>query len=369
MTMKPDRSNYEIWLIDWLDGNLDRGQTELLMSFLDENPDLKEEADSLAITRVLPKKEKPFQKDQIKKTITDLSLSQIEYLSVAYLENDLSTAQVKELEENLSQNAENKRIFDMIQRARLKPPAVTFGFKNRLIRVSREKRILRLMVTGLSAAAAVAILIISFIALPVLLEKNNEEIAFAPAADTILLQPGAVIVAPVNIAAEVQQPANEVFIADRSEIAVLEPVENAIFISDYVPVDSATIPVRATEYLTARTPDLLMVKITTAQPYASLVSSNITVREYPVYDDRRGRIRRFIASTFREKLLKVEDFNDSPLKTYEIAEAGIDGLNKLLGWEMSLVKTTGEEGEMKSFYFSSRVLKFNAPVKKPETSL
>jgi hypothetical protein len=36
---------------------------------------------------------------------------------------------------------------------------------------------------------------------------------------------------------------------------------------------------------------------------------------------------------------------------------------------MALVKTSDEEGELKSFYFSSRVLKFNAPVKKSNPSL
>jgi len=30
--------------------------------------------------------------------------------------------------------------------------------------------------------------------------------------------------------------------------------------------------------------------------------------------------------------------NEDPLTTYEIAEAGVEGLNKLLGWEMALVK-------------------------------
>ena len=41
--MKIDRSNYEIWLIDWLDGNLSDLQAEKLLLFLDENPDLKED--------------------------------------------------------------------------------------------------------------------------------------------------------------------------------------------------------------------------------------------------------------------------------------------------------------------------------------
>jgi len=355
--MKPDRSNYEIWLIDWLDGNLDGEQAELLMAFLEKNPDLKEEADSLAATRLSPKKDKPFRKNLLKKASADLFSSQIEYLSAAYLENDLSSSQLKELEENLSQNSENRKIFDAIQRTRLKPPAVYYKHMNLLMKETRGKRILRLTLTGLSAAAAVAILIISFIAQPRFLTSENEELTLNSITDTIFLQQAKIFVPP-----EVDKPVY-------SEIPVPESHEINIAPVTLASVDSVLLPVRIMEYITAKVPDISGVEITREQPAVTLVASNIVISESFDYDYGRGRISRFIASTFREKVLKTEEFNDSPLKTHEIAEAGIDGLNKLLGWDMALVKTTDEDGELKSFYFSSRVLKFNAPVKKPEPSL
>ena len=57
----------------------------------------------------------------------------------------------------------------------------------------------------------------------------------------------------------------------------------------------------------------------------------------------------------------------APLKGYEIAKAGVTGLNKLMGWEMALNERKDVEGNLKSVYFSSKLLKFNAPVKKSET--
>jgi len=367
--MKPDRSNYEIWLIDWLDGNLDGEQAELLMAFLDENPDLKEEADSLAATRLSPKKEKPFRKDLLKKASADLSSPQIEYLSAAYLENDLSSSQVKELEENLSQNSENKKIFDIIQRTRLKPPVVHYKHKNLLMKETRGKRILRFTLTGLSAAAVVAILIISFIALPRFLTSENEELALTLSTDTIFLQPAKILVSPENVVPGKQQQLNEANIPVLSIIPVQESHEMNIAPAIPESVDSAFLPARTMEYRIAKVPDISGVEINRELPVVTLVASNISISESVDYDYGRGRIRRFLASTFREKVLKTKEFNDSPLKTHEIAEAGIDGLNKLLGWDMALVKTTDEDGELKSFYFSSRVLKFNAPVKKPGPSL
>ena len=45
--MQIDRSNYEIWFTDWLDGNLNSLQVEQLKLFLDKNPDLREELNDL----------------------------------------------------------------------------------------------------------------------------------------------------------------------------------------------------------------------------------------------------------------------------------------------------------------------------------
>ncbi|MGC1391224.1 MAG: hypothetical protein WA816_09315, partial [Bacteroidales bacterium] len=75
---------------------------------------------------------------------------------------------------------------------------------------------------------------------------------------------------------------------------------------------------------------------------------------------------KFIARTFREKILKEKTAKDSPLKIYEIAEAGVAGLDKLLGWQMALDEKKDSNGELRSVYFSSKILKFNAPIKKSE---
>ena len=97
----------------------------------------------------------------------------------------------------------------------------------------------------------------------------------------------------------------------------------------------------------------------------TLVALN-TNANIPEAEDERSKVGRFIAKTFREKLLKEKTPPDSPLKGYEIAEAGVTGLNKLFGWEMALDKKNDQNGQLKSVYFSSKILKFNAPVKKSE---
>lgn len=83
-------------------------------------------------------------------------------------------------------------------------------------------------------------------------------------------------------------------------------------------------------------------------------------------DDEEPRLSRFIARVLRSKVLNEPNSKDSPLKGYEIAEAGVTGLNKLLGWSMTLDRQIDEKGEIKSVYFNSRMIRFSTPVKKTE---
>ena len=97
----------------------------------------------------------------------------------------------------------------------------------------------------------------------------------------------------------------------------------------------------------------------------TLIALNLSVT-VPEYDDGRSKLSRFIARTFREKILKETKAKDSPMKAYELAKAGVSGLDKLLGWEMALDEKKDANGVLKSVYFSSKILKFNAPIKKTE---
>jgi hypothetical protein len=358
--MKPDRSNYEIWLIDWLDGNLDEERTQQLMAFLDENPDLKEEAESLSVTRLEPERNGAMLKNRLKKTPSQLPLSQVEYLSIAYLENDLSNEQIKDLKENISVNSESRELFDIIQKTRLKPPDFRFINKKRLLKNTPAERILRLSVIGLSAAATITVLIISFILMPKLHTGRNEVVAVNSAIDTITIPQGIVLtVKSRNIS---KQEISDQTTGLKISIPKLTEVTGQPLA--FVRQDSPELPERNPELLKSHIPSLSGAEINYVMPGTSLIASNIKTREPLYYDSERSRLGRFIASAFREKILKDKTYNDDPLKPYEIAEAGIEGLNKLLGWEMALVKTSDEEGELKSYYFSSKVLKFNAPVKK-----
>jgi len=132
--MQIDRSNYEIWLIDWIDGNLSELQVEQLQLFLRENPDIKEEFNELTTLRLLPVEKSFPHKNQLKKTTADISGSQFEYLCLAFLENDLSANQQTELKESLEQDQEDNENEHARRRSRFRRhwSGIEFGFNNYL---------------------------------------------------------------------------------------------------------------------------------------------------------------------------------------------------------------------------------------------
>ena len=164
--MQIDRSNYEIWLIDWLDGNLSDLQVEQLQAFLNENPDILEEYSELTTFRLSPSA-KPFNhKDHLKRKASEISESQFEYLCVAFLEKDLSSDQQSELKEITDLDPEKKKSFELIQKMRLFPEDIRYKQKRQLFRRTIIQKVLRLSYIGLSAAAIIALAFITYISIP-----------------------------------------------------------------------------------------------------------------------------------------------------------------------------------------------------------
>ncbi len=352
--MEIDRSNYEIWLVDWLDGNLSELQKEELLLFLKDNPDLREEFNDLSAITLLPGIESFHNKNQLKKAAPEITDSQFGLLCAGYLENDLSENQKSELLEIIAVDSSRNTEFELIQKMKLSPPEISYKYKKPLYKRTAFQNTISISMVGLSAAAAIALLIISAPFSPEKQPGNSLNIAQVSEKDSTVsnkkTEISPVVVLPVEkrktIAAPVIQKTPE------------------IQYSELVAVNADTLPV-------SREPEIRKVyftkKISLNQNSvtSSLIASSFEVIA-PYYDDGRSDLRRFFARTFRDKILKDDITKDTPIKGYEIAEAGVSGLNKLLGWEMALDKNSDENGELNSVYFSSKILKFNTPVKKTE---
>lgn len=366
--MKPDRSNFEIWVADWLAGNLSGEQKEHFMIFLDQNPDLKDEANSLSFTTLSPDKRSFEAKRLLKKSPADLLPSQVEYLSVAYLEKDISSGQLEDLNNCISNNPESQKIFESVRKIKLVAPDRRYIFKDRLRKKSTFEKILNLAYPVLRVAAAVAIIVLSIVFVPKFLFIRQNKIA------TNTVKPDEPVILYSNVLTVPEERTSNTEPAEKTEIsASTERIEVKFrdypLMAELTYSDSAEIlPVIKREPAISGITDFPVIRIDIPyKPAAySLIASNT---EYPelVYDDRNG-FSKFLAKFVREKILREDSGSDAPVKPYEIASAGINGISKLFGLEMALVKVNDEQGEMKSLYFSSGLLKVNAPVKKDEVA-
>lgn len=363
--MKIDRSNYEIWLIDWLDGNLNDFQIQQVKIFLNENPELKEEFEEISSFNIKPVAKSFPNKILLKRSISEIPKSQFEYLSVAFLENDITPEQKSELTTMMDQDNELRKSFALIQKTRLTPGNDIYRKKNLLIKKTGIQKVFKLSVGLLSAAAAVALIIVTYLLIP----RNINEPAFT--AEQSIATDSSIIEQPPAITPESLTADNKPHVIKQERvnkppvIQKLNPVpNNSDLIVIKADVSSDSIPY---------TPDIELkkLKVNVTFDFNKEIIGNSLVASYQPIDlpseiDDRSKIGKFIAKTFREKILKETVTQDTPLKAYEIAEAGITGLNNLFGWEMALDEKNDENGQLKSVYFSSRVLKFNAPVKKSE---
>jgi hypothetical protein len=363
--MKPDRSNYEIWFTDWFDGNLGEEQVEELKVFLDKNPDLQEELDNLAFIRLKPSETKFKGKKDLVRSDENLSDSQFDHLCIANLENDLAPLQQAELKEIIDRDEARKKRFELIQRLKLDPPSYTFMGKSILKKLTTGQKIIRLSVIGLSTAAAVVLAVAAYLSVNKNINKGLQLISLDLTYDTLYIESHT----PLTVKKNAGNTETGTFISESAKY-ITESIVSTEQIAPSEPVLSGL----TAEIIRSESLPLLHVPIPGNMFTAKRPSTNVLIAYVPPYipplfDDNRSNVDRFLARFFHEKIMRDTISADRPVKTFDVALAGINGLNKLFGWEMALHKNIDENGMTRSYYFSSKLLKINAPVKKTINAL
>lgn len=108
--MSINRENYEVFFVDYLDGNLNEQQISELQAFLALNPDLKDELNDIDTVKLQPAEIQFQHKDSLKKSVPPVTAKQatFEELCVAKLEGELSASESAHFEE-ITKNDEAKR--------------------------------------------------------------------------------------------------------------------------------------------------------------------------------------------------------------------------------------------------------------------
>lgn len=163
--MQINRDNYEIFLIDHLEGNLEAGLEKELLLFLEANPDLNEEYQLLADASytLIPETDAVPDFTFLKKEGAYITQDEM----IASIEGDLNKEAEGDLQRKLKRFPAYQKDYRLFQLTKLAPEAIVFEGKDRL------KRKLAMVVPLYVRYGAVAAVLMAFFLTGVLYFGSN----------------------------------------------------------------------------------------------------------------------------------------------------------------------------------------------------
>ena len=153
-----DLNNYEAWILDFHEGNLNELRISQLMAFMELHPELKAELENFESVTLNEEKVSFKDKSGLKKDVGSIGASSFDETAVKYIEGELSIVETKQLMELVSTNVSLQKDLAVYQKTKLMADAeIICDFKNEL---KRGKK--RPVIWYWSAAATVAILLVSY---------------------------------------------------------------------------------------------------------------------------------------------------------------------------------------------------------------
>lgn len=355
--MNKEKRHIKVILDRYFSGLLSNEETDELFNLLNEGSSDLDDNIPEEILSVSPGEIRYPNKHRLHKSYAEIDGTQFETLCIAELEGDLTLSQSQEIMDVLASDPAKNKVYESFQKLRLEPETIVYKGKNKLRKLTPAGRILRLAAIPISIAASITILLtaLDFLENPVektilpvivaesgkgqaaITESSGNNTSEIPVENTehksivakVIKEESPEAVAS-TLAGNIEKPEIIEVVAEIS----LKP-EPAAFNPEALLTTMEVDPYRLAE-----------VSLAEPQPYGS------------------SNIRENIASGFREKLLGEENPDSSPLKGYEIAGAGINGISKLLGWEMNLKARKETTGEVNALTFNSKLITIQAPIKK-----
>lgn len=368
--MEINRNNYQAWITAYLDGSLSEAEENELILFLAENSDLASEFELYGTPPLHPDISVRINKETLKKDYSQLTEDQKAELIIALCEDDLAPEDARELTGVIERDPIMAASYREFSAIRLKPEDIIYPDKIKLKRIPLRNSFRKVIAIGLASAASLAIMF----SLWVVAQKNNP--LSIPAGNTAILQPAVNIDSTSQYNHEAPESAVSLAVTAEAKVTAVEresipeTTGNATVRLSELPADPGKTELTATDPVEpAYKRDIISIDYV---PSATVVkfTGSITARTLAemkpveIIEEPEGLSpRQFIAMTVRKRILKEKKAGTEKLRPYEVADATMIGMNKLLGWEMSLEKEKDENGNLNSLKFTSQLIKFDHKVK------
>jgi len=353
-----NRNNYEVFFMDYLDGNLSSSQEVILQSFLEKNPELKKELKNFE-QLTIPDESIHFEEKKLLKKSTyvnDRLQSNFDELCIAYTEGDLTNKEKLLFEASIKDSVEKKSTLKKYQHTKLKADTSVIFPEKKTLKKSGLVFSLKKFYPSIALAASVLILIALYFFIP----KTPDNLY----QDKIMLsntQPEA----GVKKETEVQVVASHSITQNESRA---EQTKKIVSTKKTRQETKITPRINDTIHSITRLPVRPIKENQTALQLAdvnTLISNqtlNYFQQEYAQEADYMN-LKSFLSESFNERVLK----NNTPKKNnsvwFNIAQWSLHGINRITGSNITLEKEYNQDGEAEKINFHTKFIAFSTPVK------
>ncbi|MGE0090612.1 MAG: hypothetical protein AB7S50_14160 [Bacteroidales bacterium] len=349
------RDNYEHFFLDYLDGALSKSEINQLMSFVNNNPDLKNELDELGFKKLVPDGYKFNKKATLKKEliIEDSQKSNFNELCIANIEGDLNQFQIAEFNKLIEVNAQLKKQATLFEKTIFIPDLTICYNKKSTLRKSTIVAKQKIGYQYFSIAASVILLIALSFFTPKSIHENknysNLKSSINKEKEVLALKENSIISSTKSVNASIP------FINQAKSLSEKRKINNNI-IEDYKNLENR----ESVQPLFVR-PIIIETKKFNND---LLTFSKIQLNQQPsqLNNTREYQsIKDVLAHVFIKNVFKKDD-NLSKINTYDFANIAITGMNRLTGTKMSLIKKYDSSGNVAELEFNSRLIAFSTTV-------
>jgi hypothetical protein len=348
--MNITRDNYEVFFLDFLEGNLKVDQIDQFLDFLNQNPDLKEELQLFESINI-PEEQAVFsKKEQLYRNMPDHRNGDDTRI-IAYLEDDLSSDERLLFENHLADDHDLNKEYKLFLKTRLIPDhSIHFPNKNKIYRKSGSKVFLTWMVS-IAAMLFLAWGINSIFQsekIPVQVNKTQTIADYSPK----------------------QIP----------QVKKAEPLEKSISEENHV---SAKIvpranpaPVRVMQNQAPEAHEDILAEKPDSTDHEELVLNEIAPKQTPLELNSEANQLALsspeptIKAQTEQKAVSLDEFlvnkakqvsAEGLLSAQKIARAGMNAASEISGERLGFVE---KNGKIEKIRFESRLLAFSIPLKK-----
>ncbi|MHC1703346.1 MAG: anti-sigma factor [Tenuifilaceae bacterium] len=349
--MNLNRQNYEVFLIDYLDGKLSPLESAELMAFLETNPDIKNELDGLRDVVLIDEPLSfPNKSDLKKKSFLKNGIdNEFDYLCITSIEGEDSLEEKKILDSLIKVDPKKENDFITFQKTKITPEkSIIYKEKEYLKRAKIVP--IRLSTLRLATGIAASIAIILTVYGVFNITKDAKQV------DNISKN-----LTPVIIEKKLE-----------TKVAEQKPIE--IILSQEIKPENKLIAYNKEEEVKPIISEVQ--KITDREETPTIINRiepKIILSPYLINDDRialaiinPNHQSNFMASNNPIQLGYYNQYNTKEIGVFEIIQYGIKSFGRLIGKDVKLEADRDKNGKIKKINFETDLIAFSAPIGKKE---